>query len=151
MKADAEAVVVRPGEIEIGHALRELSCVQEERWGHEAIDHDAPLALHQQAVAIAEAIALEAAQIVSAAERGQEEVRDLLAALELRGLHQPAERERPRLAQDRKVLDDLVVGLPEAERIVRVLVVVQGDRGVAAAPRVASASRGPPVEADRAL
>ena len=85
----------------------------------------------------------------AAAERRQHEERHLLTVLLDRGLDAAAEREHPGLAQDREVLDRLVVDHLEAERVVRVVVVVQRHAVEAAAAGVAG--RRAPVEADRAL
>ena len=90
----------------------------------------------------------EAAQRGSAAERGQHEERDLLIALAERRLRQPAQRDDPGFAQDREVLDHLVVDLPEAELLIAVGVVVQRDAVEPAAPGIARrrcASRTPTV------
>jgi hypothetical protein len=65
------------------------------------------------------------------------------------GLDAAAERDGPGLAENREVLDRLVIDLVEAEIAAGVGLVVCGHAVVAAAARVARG--GPPVEAHRRL
>ena len=142
-------VVLQPVQIEIGGEPGDLAGVIEERRVQVAIDHDAPLPLQEQAVAIAEPPAAVATQVAAAAERRQHEVRNLLIAFQPCGLDETAQRDGPRLAQDREVLHHLVVHLLEAELVIVVLVVVERDAVEAAAARVVGGRT--PVEADGAL
>ena len=150
VETEAEAVVVvQAVEVEILGPGRDLPGVVKEREVEVAIDHDPVFPLQQQAVLIPESIAAEAAQRRTAADRRQQEVRDLLVVLFGRVLHAGPQREDPRLAEDRDVLDRLVLHEGEPERVVVVAVIVHRGREEAAAARVVGG--GAPVEANRAL
>src|SRR5262245_25897387 len=112
MEAHAESeVVLQTRQVEIPRVCSDLAGVIKEGCIQIAIDHDAPLALQKQTVAIAEPPARIAAQIASTAERGEHVVRNVLIVFETSRLRERMQRDRPRLTQDRKVLHDLVVHL----------------------------------------
>src|SRR4029453_19192427 len=136
-------------EMEVRAARGHLTGVIEDRGVEEAVDHDPPLGLEQEAVQIAEAPTAEAPQVRTATNRRHHEERDLLIVLVERGLHPAAERDDPGLAQDRKMLDPLVVDLAEAEGIVPVGVVVERNAVIASASRIAW--RSAPVEPNGSL
>src|SRR5687768_9246368 len=114
MKTESDAViVVEAAQIQIARVRRDLSGVIEESGVHEPVDDDAPFRLQYQAVAIAKAPAVVSAQRRSAAERRQHEEWNLLTALRARRRRGGAERQHPRVAQHRYVLNRFVVHLLE--------------------------------------
>src|SRR6185503_14699250 len=101
MESRAEPeVVLQSVQIEIGGQSLDLAGVGEEHRIEIAIDHDAPLTLEQQAVAIAESPAAVPAQVATTAQRRQHEVRNLLIAFQPRRLDETTHRDDPRLAKD---------------------------------------------------
>src|SRR5579862_3938945 len=119
VETDAETVVaLQTGEVEIRLVRGDLAGVKEKRRVDKAIDHDAPLGLEQQAVAIAEAPGRKAAQRVAVAERRQHEEGNLLAVARIGGAGAAVQREHPGFASDRNVLNRLVVDLLKTEEMV---------------------------------
>src|SRR3954468_7093448 len=83
VEADPDPVIVLEiVEVQVAGARGDLAGVVEHRGVDVAIDHDAPLGLQLEAVAIAEAPARIRAQRRAATDRRQHEERNLLAALE---------------------------------------------------------------------
>jgi hypothetical protein len=136
-------------EVEIRPAGSHLPGVVEHSGIEVPVRHDAPLRLQQQAVAIAKPAAGETAQRTPAADVRQHEEGNLLIVVGVGGLGTASERDHPGLPQNRKVLDDLVVDLAEAELRIVVGVVLQLDVVEASASRIASGRT--PVEADQPL
>src|SRR5262245_14375646 len=127
VESGAESVIIlKPVEIEIFLTRGHLTGIIKEGCVQEAIDHDSPLRLQQQAVLIAEAPALEAAQVRSPAKGRQREERNLLPVFLPRRRRKTAERDHPALAQDRNVLNGLVIDSPKPELGVGIGVVVRG-------------------------
>ena len=127
----------------------DLAGVVEHRRVDVAVDHDAPLGLQHQAVAIAEAPARIPAQRRAAADRRQHEERNLLAALQPGRRHAPRNESTQASRRIGHVLHRFVVDLLEAVEIVRIAEIVKGDAVESAAARVSG--RRPRIDADRRL
>src|SRR4030095_181763 len=137
MKTRSEAdVALQPFEIEIRPTGRAFPSVVKHSGIEESIGHNAPLRLKEEAVLISEALALESPQRGSTADRGQHEKGNLLIVFGVGGLCETVERDDPGFAQDREMLDHLVVDLTEAEFLVVVRVVVERDAVKPTAPGV---------------
>ena len=117
--------------------------VEERHVEGQPIRNPPPLARQQHGVAIAEAPAAVAAQRAAAAERREQEVRDLVVVIERR-LQPAAQRDHPVLAQDRNVLHELGIEPVEAVGAVAIGVVMASDLVQPAAPRVVGGR--PPVD-----
>src|SRR4029079_9999615 len=105
--------------------------------------------LNFHAVAVAEAPARIAAQRRTASQGWQHEKRNLLAALRSGRRNRAAERQHPRIAKHRYVVQRLVVGLLEAVAIVGIGEVVERDAVKTTAACVTG--RGAGIDAYRAL
>ena len=150
MEADADAPVrLQVLEVEVLEAARHLAGVVEEREVERQAARNPPeLRRRQERVAIAEAPGGVAAQRPATPEERQEIVGHAIVIVEHR-LHAAAEREHPRFAQDRQMLDDLAVEALEAVGLVAVGIVGEGDGVEAAGARVAG--RDAPVDRRNAL
>ncbi len=97
-------------------------------------------------MAIAKAPAGESTQRRTAAERGKHEKRNDLTLVNERRFNAAAERDHPRIAHHRNVLDDVVIHALETELVIRVGEMMAGDREIPAASRVTRS--GAPIERD---